>query len=275
MYPSDQLLKMKEKLLQEVLDKKREVQELAEIFGVSRQAVSQWLGKFKHGGIAELVPKKPGPKSGTAWNKTADEIENKVVDLARCNPFKFPVWLADQLAEHESIKMDSTTVYRILKRKGERYYRDYRYKRRKKKSYCLDSPGRELQIDCSFPWGYARDAIVFDAIDDCSRWVFGRVYSKHNADSTIEFLKELIDKSPFTIQAIRTDQGREFLNQKVKNFLKERGIEHRKNPPYTPQHNGKIERFHQTLKNDEIRCNWFFNDDLDTLNYKFSLFLHH
>lgn len=273
MYPSDQLLKMKEKLIQEVLDKKREVQEVAEIFGVSRQAVSQWLAKFRHGGIAELVPKKPGPKGGSSWNKTEDEVEDLIVTIARQNPFKGPDWIADAL-KTQKIKIDQSTVYRILKRKGERYYHDYKYKRRKKKSYCLDIPGREIQLDCSFPWGYARKAVIFDAIDDCSRWVFGRVYEYHTAESTITFLKELIDKAPFPILAIRTDQGREFLNEKVTKFLKENGIEHRKNPPYTPQHNGKIERFHQTLKNDEIRCNWYFNDDLDTLNYKFSLFLH-
>ncbi len=273
MYPSDQLLKMKEQLLQDIIDKKREVQEVAEIFGVSRQSVSIWLGKFKHGGIAELVPKKSGPKGGSAWNKTKDEIEDMIVEIARQNRFKGPDWIADNLREIQNVKVDQSTVYRILKRKGERYYRDYKYQRRKKKSYCLDSPGREVQLDCSFPWGYARDAVVFDAIDDCSRWVFGRVYKDHTADSTVAFLKDLIDRSPFAITAIRTDQGREFLNKKVTKFLKERGIVHKKNPPYTPQHNGKIERFHQTLKNDEIRCNWYFDDDIETLNYKFSLFL--
>ena len=273
MYPADKLIHMKAKMLQKVIEKKMLLKDVAEHFDVSRQATSKWLAKFKFGGIEALVPKKSGPKSGNAWNKTSSAIEDRVVEVARNNPFKGPDWIADELWE-EGIVLNQSTVYRILKRKGERYYRDYKYKRRKKKSYCLDTPGREVQVDCCFPWGYQKKAVIFDAIDDCSRWVFGKVYKDHNADNTVQFIKDLIDKSPFKITAIRTDQGTEFVNEKVKNFLIEQGIEHRKNPPYTPQHNGKIERFHQTLKNDAIFFNWFFDDDLDTLNYKFSQFLY-
>ena len=273
MYPADQLIHMKAKMLQQVVDKEMQLNKVAEYFDVSRQAASKWLAKYKYGGIAELVPKKSGPKTGAAWNKTDSAIEDRVVEVARENPYKGPDWISDELFE-EGVDVEQTTVYRILKRKGERYYKDYKYKRKKKKSYCLDTPGREVQIDCCFPWGYQKDAVVFDGIDDCSRWVFGRIYADHTADSTIAFLRELIDKAPFRIIAIRTDQGKEFINGKVKAFLESRGIEHRENPPYTPQHNGKIERFHQTLKNDAVYFNWYFDDDLDTLNYKLTQYLH-
>jgi transposase InsO family protein len=99
------------------------------------------------------------------------------------------------------------------------------------------------------------------------------VYENHTAESTIKFLQELINHAPFTISAIRTDQGSEFLNEKVRSFLIQKQIEHKVNPPYTPQHNGKIERFHQTLKNDAVLYNWSFKDDVETLNLKLSLFL--
>jgi len=101
----------------------------------------------------------------------------------------------------------------------------------------------------------------------------GKVYKNHTAETTIEFLKEIIATAPFKIQAIRTDQGTEFINKKVTDFLLKRGIEHKINPPYTPQHNGKIERFHQTFKNDLVLHNWFFDDDLETLNFKFQQYL--
>ena len=243
MYPSDQLLFMKEKMLQKILTKDIQLQEVAEIFGVSRQSVSKWLAQYRFGGIAEIAPKKSGPKSGTSWNRTKKEIEEQVILCAKEYIFKGPVWIADTL-EYKGIFLDQSTIYRILKRNGIRYYSNYKHKRRKKKSYCLDTPGREVQIDCCFPWGHQRKAIIFDAIDDCSRWVFGRVYENHTADSTLVFLKELIQKVPFRISAIRSDQGREFINEKVKIFLEKEGIEHKINPPYTPQHNGKIERFY-------------------------------
>lgn len=274
MYPSDQLLRMKEKMLLKVLNKEMKLYELADHFSVTRKTASKWLAKFKFGGIAELVPKKSGPKSGTCWNRTHEDIEEMVVEIAQQHPFKGPVWIVDQL-EEQDVVMDQSTVYRILKRRKVRYYTNYKHKRRKKKAYCLDTPGREIQLDCCFPWGYQKNAVVYDCIDDCSRWVFGRVMKDHTAESTITFLQELIEKAPFTITAIRTDQGKEFLNTAVKTFLNNHNIEHKVNPPYTPQHNGKIERFHQTLKNDSIMYSWSFHDNLTTLNYKLELYLKH
>tara|TARA_B100001964_G_C14153134_1_gene563027 strand:- start:51 stop:1049 length:999 start_codon:yes stop_codon:yes gene_type:complete len=275
MYPSHQYLKMKQTLLDDIIAKKRKIKEVAEILNISRQSVSKWLAQYKVEGMAGLIPKKSGPKKGHAWNRTKEEIEDQVVEIAKNNPFKGPDWIADILHTNIGIMMHQSTVYRILKRKKERYFQDYKYKRRKKKAYCLDIPGREVQLDCSFPWGYQKHAVIFDAIDDCSRWVCGKVYKNHTAEMTISFLDELIRKAPFQILALRTDQGREFVNEKVKVFLQKKGIEHRINPPYTPQHNGKIERFHQTLKNDAVRINWLFLDDLESLNYKFTLFLYY
>jgi transposase InsO family protein len=264
---------MKKRKLDQLLKKELKVKDLMKDFDVSTQTISKWKAKYIFGGIAELQPKKPGQKSGTCWNKTEENIENKIMEIAKEYLFKGPDWIAEKLLETENIKINQSTVYRILKRKKVRYFREYKRKKRKVKSYCLAYPGQEVQLDCSFPFGYEKKAVVYDAIDDCSRFVFGQVYKDHTAQSTILFLKQLIKRSPFIISAIRTDCGREFLNKDVKLFLEENNIEHRINPPYTPQHNGKIERFHRTLKDDSVYVDWFFKDDLETLNYKFSLFL--
>lgn len=272
MYPSNQFIQVKKKLLNQIMAKERKIKEVAELLGVSRQSVSKWLAKYKYEGETGLYPKKSGPKKGNTWNKTREGIEDRVIEIAKEHPFKGPDWISDELYE-EGIQLNQSTVYRILKRRGVRYYHDYKHKRRKKKAYCLDTPGREVQVDCSFPWGYQRKAVIYDGIDDCSRWVFGKIYEDHTAKSTLLFLKELIKSTPFKIQAIRTDQGREFVNHEVQAFLNTHGIEHKKNPPYTPQHNGKIERFHQTLKNESVLYNWYFSDDIQTLNYKFNQFL--
>ena len=236
---------------------------------VSRKTVSQWLAKYRVEGEAGLAPKKSGPKGGSSWNRTPDEMEEVVMALAEDNPFKGPDWLADELP----FKMNSATVYRILKRRKVRYGAHYKHKRRKKKAYCLDRPGRELQLDVHFPFGYARKEVVYDVIDDCSRFVFARVMPNHTAESSIAFIKEIIEQCPFKIEAIRTDCGREF-SKAFTQFLKDKGIEHRKNPPYTPQHNGKIDRYHQTFKNSEA-CYWHFNASIEELNYQLQLWLQH
>ena len=244
------MTQLKIKLVKEIVNRKRTIKEVSELLGVDRKTVSRWKAIFLYEGEAGLIPKKPGPKNGMTWNKTDDELEEMICEIARNHPFKGPDWIADQL----TISINQSTIYRILKRKAVRYYYNYKHKRRKKKSYCLSWPGEELQLDTCYPFGYSRKAIVYDVIDDCSRWAFAKVMKNKTQETTIIFLKELIARAPFTIRAIRTDQGTEF-SKKVTEFLEENGIEHRKNPPYTPQHNGKIERYHRTFKENEA-CYW-------------------
>jgi hypothetical protein len=74
-----------------------------------------------------------------------------------------------------------------------------------------DIPGRELQVDASFPYGYQKNSygvcpVILTAIDDASRIVYSSIFENHNEVSTLTFLSELISKVPFPIRAIRTDQ---------------------------------------------------------------------
>lgn len=264
-YICNKMLQLRIKYIKELDKKKIRQDDVVFALDVSRQTVSKWLAKYRAEGEAGLAPKKSGPKGGTAWNKTPNNMEEVVIALAEDNPFKGPDWLA------LPFKLDPVTVYRILKRRKIRYGEHYRYKRRKKKAYCLDRPGRELQLDVHFPFGYARKEAVYDAIDDCSRLVFAKVMQNHTEESSIAFMMEIIGKCPFKIEAIRTDCGREF-SKAFTLFLKDHGIEHRKNPPYTPQHNGKIERYHQTFKNSEA-CFWNFKASIEDLNYQLHLWL--
>lgn len=136
-----------------------------------------------------------------------------------------------------------------------------------------DIPGRELQVDASFPWGYQKKVIIFTAIDDASRVVYSSIFENHNEASTLTFLSELISKVPFPIRAIRTDQGREY-SRKVQKFLTENHIEHNKNPAYTPQHNGKVERYHRTMK-ENCTDFWKWDDDIETYRYDLQLWTDH
>ena len=46
-------------LLQDIVDKKRKVYEVAEIFKVTRKTVGQWLYKYRSDGLDGIIPKKP------------------------------------------------------------------------------------------------------------------------------------------------------------------------------------------------------------------------
>lgn len=272
MYPSQDMVLHREKLINEILEKKRKVKEVAEILDVKRETVSRWLAKYRFEGLDGICPKKPGPKQGSlAVNRTSSEIEEKICEYARKNIFKGPQALADLFLNEEGIDLDQTTVYRILKRKKIRYGTGYRKLKKKKISYCLMEAGEEVQLDVHFPFGHARKDRMFDAVDDCSRFAFGKVMEGHSQKEAIKFVNELILAMPFTIKAIRTDCGGEFGKDFTKH-LQTLGIQHRKNPPYTPQHNGKIERYHRTFKELE-GCYWSFYASPDELNYRLKLWL--
>jgi transposase InsO family protein len=263
------MTEMKIKLVEDIIKKRRKVNEVADILDVSRQSVSTWVARYRVEGPAGLVPKKSGPQSGTTHNRTSPIREDEVIAVAKDYPFKGPAWIVDQMP----FRIHPATVYRILKRRGVRYYYDYKHQRRKKKRYCLDRPGREIQLDVCFPFGYERKEVVYDAIDDCSRFLFASVMSAHTQQATIAFLQEMIKRVPFRIEAVRTDQGREF-GKEVTAFLAEHEIEHRRNPPYTPQHNGKVERYHRTFQEEEA-CYWNSHASVDELSYQLRLWMDH
>lgn len=253
------MLLLRKSLLEEIIFKQRSVNEVALILSVRRETVSRWLAQFRFAGLDGIVPKKPGPKKGVAPNRTSAEIEEVVIACARTHPFKGPVCLADELP----FSLHPTTIYRILKRNNVRYGHGYHALKKKRKLYCLDRPGREVQMDICFPFGYERDMLVYDAIDDCSRYVYAELKTSHTNVDTIAFLEKLIAKVPFRIEAIRTDQ--EF-SRGITEWLAARGIDHRRNPPYTPQHNGKIERYHRTFKELAV-VDWPFAGELSLLSY--------
>ena len=82
---------------------------------------------------------------------------------------------------------------------------------------------------------------------DRTWWCGGWIHDTANAVNTLDFLHKVYVRAPFPIQKIRTDQGKEFIAIVVEEFLREHNITHRRNTPYCPEENGKIERFHRTL----------------------------
>ena len=272
-YICEKMIEIRKNLLESIIRKEKKIKEVKEILWVSRKTVSKRLSQYKAFWIEWIIPKKTWPKWWESWNKTEEHIEDLVVKIAKENPFDWPVSLWYLLEEEYDINMNQSTIYRILKRKWIRYHRWYHNLKKKKKLYVKDIPWREIQLDVSFPYWYERDIFVYGAIDDCSRYVHSEVYEKHTVEIAIEFVKDLIKKAPFKILAIRTDQWHEF-SKKFTEFLKKEWIEHKKNAPYTPQHNGKIERYHGTWKRRDV---YYRKRDLslDEIRYLNKLWLYH
>jgi len=242
-------------MIKDLIAKRRKVNEVAEIMWVTRKTIHKWKCRFMYYWEVWLLPRKSWPKKWTAWNRTEKEIEEKVMEYGHRYKREWPVRLSMRLEEECGIEIDQSTVYRILKRRNIRYYEDYSKKRkqRKKKNrlYVLDSPWREVQMDTSFPYGRKRNLVIYSAIDDCTRKVYSKAYRRHGLNSTKRFIADLRRKSEYTIETIRTDQGSEF-SEKISLHLEARWIRHIKNEAYHPEHNGKVERYHRTMKEEAI-----------------------
>ena len=95
----------------------------------------------------------------------------------------------------------------------------------------------------------------YTAIDEYSRYRFVAAFKEQSTYSSVQFLEMLLKAFPFKIECIQTDNGSEFIKSfdehkkgKLSLFearLKELGIRHKLIRPYTPRHNGKVERSHR------------------------------
>lgn len=250
---------------------------VAKELNVSRQTVHKHLlryRRFGEDGIRRIQTRK---RSGPASNRTSIEVEQCVIQLAKQYGADGSEALADRLQYENNITLHPTTIYRILKRNDVRYNNYYlaTKKRWKKQLFSHQTPGQELQMDTKYPFGYKQGKVIYTIIDDTSRWAFAWSYSTANADNTADFVRKVISRSPFPIQKIRTDQGKEFANIKLRELLKEYNILHRLNTPYCPEENGKIERFHGTLNQKAFRYGFPPSQTLDQMQYRLSLFLHY
>jgi transposase len=267
-----ELIAMKQSVIEKTLTKEIKCKDAAELLHMHNKAFSRLRKNYKIYGIQALIPEKPGPKEGSPPpNKTSEWIEEIVCDLGMLNPFKGPIELADKLLDDFDIKMDSVTVWRILKRKRIRYNLDYTPIPKKEPTlYCLDYPGQELQLDASYPFGRARNICCFSAIDDCSRFVFGMMCDKDNAKNAIELVDCILERSPFSIKRIRVDNR---YKKTLREYCESKGIELIENDPYAPTQNGKIERYHRTLKQRFFYGKCSMIDSMEELEYKLQLWL--
>lgn len=263
--------------LDNIVAKEQTVVSVAKEMNLSRQSVHKHLLRYRRFGEAGIVQAQTKRKSGPAHNRTTEALELCVIRLAQEHRFDGSEALADRLQQEYNITLHPTTIYRILKRNNIRYTKYYvdTKKRWKKQLYAHKIPGLEMQMDTKYPHGYKQGKVIYTIIDDASRWAFVWSYSTANADNTVDFVKKVLKRAPFTIQKIRTDQGTEFVNEQLRIFLKRREICHRKNTPYCPEENGKIERFHKTLNQKALRYGFPPRLSLEEMQYKLNLFMHY
>jgi transposase InsO family protein len=117
--------------------------------------------------------------------------------------------------------------------------------------------------------GSRRKYYQFTAIDDCTRLRVLRIYPQLNQTTAIQFADYVLERLPFRVEVIQTDNGAEF-QSRFHYHLLDKGVGHDYIKPRTPRLNGKVERshridaeeFYQLLDGVVIDDTKVFNDKL-------------
>ena len=217
-------------------------------FGIARASFYRWKELYKKDGVEGLVNKKPIPKNPI--NRTPREIVEKVLHLRQVYHLG-PIRIVWYLARYHDIKISGAGVYRILKRNGvSRLPRGTRLRKVRTIRYQKQVPGHQIQVDVKFLTFKDKDDkpdkhYQYTAIDDATRVRALKIYERHTRASAISFMDYVIEKFPFRIREVRTDNGHEF-QAKFHWHVEDKGIRHAYIKPSSPQLNGKVERSHRT-----------------------------
>ena len=126
----------------------------------------------------------------------------------------------------------------------------------------MQYPGQRVQIDVKYVpaaclAGEAKEQKLYQYtfIDEYSRYRYLEAFQENSTYSSTQFLLHVVERFPFAIECVQTDNGFEFTNRLNSNgtkkptlferTLSQLGIRHKLIRPFTPRHNGKVERSHR------------------------------
>ena len=232
--------------------------DVAKVCPYSKRSLERWLATCKKHGDWSLESKSTEPK--TQPNETPIWIKERVI-IIRKKTKKCALKIYWQL-EKEGIHIHVRTIGKILKK--ENLVRKYRVKKIKYKYIRAErQPGELVEIDVKYVPGRVAGQRYFQytAIDTASRWRRLEVFYEQSSFHSTEFLKIIMSKFKYKIQAIKTDNGQIFTNYylgtnkrsdlTVKTlhgldiFCAENNIIHYLIDPGKPAQNGTVERSHR------------------------------
>lgn len=234
---------------------------VSQAVGVSPRTVRKWVDRYRREGLAGLQDRSSRPHQ--LYRPTPQAIVEKVERLRRQR------YTGKQIAAE--LHISSATVSRILRRLGlnrmsalepaepiRRYEREHPGELIHldiKKLGRIDGIGHRITGDRrgqsnrrsrgeGLGWEF-----VHVCIDDASRLAFVQVMPDEKKQSAVAFLRAAVAyyaSLGVTVARVMTDNGSCYKSLDFRDACRELGLRHIRTRPYTPQTNGKAERFIQT-----------------------------
>jgi len=184
---------------------------------------------------------------------TADEQE-RIRTFARSHPLEGYRRLTFMMLDADVVACSPASVYRVLKRAG--LLAGASPVPSKKGTGFVQPllPHEHWHTDVSYLNVAGTFYFLCAVLDGCSRFiVHWEIREKMQEIDVQTILQRAHEAHPLATPRLISDNGPQFIAKDFKEFIRSAGMTHVKTSPYYPQSNGKIERWHQTLKGESIR----------------------
>ncbi|MDW3181144.1 MAG: IS3 family transposase [Roseobacter sp.] len=238
--------------------------------GIPRTTFYRWYDRYLQRGKAGLQDQSPKPKH--VWNHVPTEVKRKVVNLALQETELSPRELAVTFTDQERYFVSESTVYRTLKAHDLitspafivlKAANEFQHK--------TTAINQLWQTDFTYikvlGWGWFYLSTV---LDDYSRyivsWKLCTTMRTEDVTDTLELALQASGCDQVHVvhkPRLLSDNGSSYVSGDLAEWLQDKGMKHSRGAPYHPQTQGKIERWHQTLKNRILLENYFLPGDLE------------
>lgn len=224
-------------------------------YRTNRQYVYRWRNRYD-GTLQSLADKSHRPHSHP--NQHTPEELKLIADMRKRNMEAGLVVFWVKLMQR-GYSRSITGLYRVLRKQGQMPVKPPNPKYIPKPYEQMYYPGQRVQVDvkhvpasCIVGDATGQKFYQYTAIDEFSRFRFLMAFEEASTYSSAQFVEALQKAFPFPIECIQTDNGFEFTNRfgngkptLFEKTLQQCGILHKTIRPFTPRHNGKVERSHR------------------------------
>ena len=251
--------------------KKYGVTKAAIRYKTNRQYIYRWMKRYD-GTLQSLADRSHRPHSHPNQH-TREEIK-LILNMLRRNQNTGLVVFWVKLRQR-GYSRSISGLYRFLRKRNQLSTKLPNPKYFPKSYEKMQYPGQRVQIDVKF---VPQSCIVsqepgtkwyqYTFIDEYSRFRYLEAFEEHSTYSSVLFLRHVIKRFPYAIECVQTDNGTEFTKRllpKGSNTptafeveLQRLGIRHKLIKPYTPRHNGKVERSHRKDNEEFYACHKFY-----------------
>ena len=265
-YPASEKLEIIRIVEQSHLPAKQTLDKL----GVARRTFYRWYDRYLEGGPEALEDRPSAPSR--VWNRIPDAIHDQIIDLALDQSELSPRELAVRFTDERRYFVSEATVYRLLKAHDLITSPAYVVMKAANEFHTKTTRPNEMwQTDFTYfkiiGWGWMYLSTV---LDDFSRYIIAwKLCSTMRAEDVTDTLDMALAASGCSSATVihkprlLTDNGPSYIAGELAEYIEEQHMSHVRGAPFHPQTQGKIERWHQTLKNRILLENYFLPGDLE------------